>query len=78
MGSCPLLFPPVNTGNPPAARRRQFSPPPWGMAFLRRQTAAIPLTVGTASPLTDTAFSAILEIQSTAPPFRFLAAPERK
>ena len=29
-------------------------------------------------PLTDTAFSAILEIQSTAPPFRFLAAPERK
>ena len=34
--------------------------------------------VGTASPLTGTAFSAILEIQSTAPPFRFLAAPERK
>ena len=28
--------------------------------------------------LTGTAFSAILEIQSTAPPFRFLAAPERK
>ena len=33
---------------------------------------------GHGPPLTGTAFSAILEIQSTAPPFRFLAAPERK
>ena len=47
-------------------------------AFLRRQTAAILPLRGHGLPLTDTAFSAILEIQSTAPPFRFLAAPERK
>ena len=35
---CPLLFPPVNTGNPPAAGRRH-SPLPWER-HLRRQTAA--------------------------------------
>ena len=62
-----------------------FCPSPWA-----RRTP--PVNTGTSAarrrqfsprrgyglPLTDTAFSAILEIQSTAPPFRFLAAPERK
>ena len=39
--SCPLLFPPVNTGS----LRRQTAaifPPPWARRFLRRQTAASP------------------------------------
>ena len=53
-------------------------PPPW----IRRSSAArrrqFSPRRGHGLPLTDTAFSAILEIQSTAPPFRFLAAPERK
>ena len=41
MVSCPLLFPPVNTGS----LRRQTAaifPPPWARRFLRRQTAASP------------------------------------
>ena len=49
-----------------------------GHGLPRRRTAAILPRRGYGLPLTDTAFSAILEIQSTAPPFRFLAAPERK
>ena len=49
-----------------------------GHGLPRRRTAAILPRRGCGLPLTDTAFSAILEIQSTAPPFRFLAAPERK
>ena len=49
-----------------------------GHGLPRRRTAAILPRRGHGLPLTDTAFSVILEIQSTAPPFRFLAAPERK
>ena len=52
--------------------------PPWIRRFSaarRRQSSS---RRGHGLPLTDTAFSVILEIQSTAPPFRFLAAPERK
>ena len=52
--------------------------PAVGTAFLRRRTAAILPHREYGLPLTDTVFSAILEIQSTAPPFRFLAALERK
>ena len=55
MVSCPLLFPPVNTGPPaafggnfppavgtalPAAEGGNF-PPPWERRFLRRQKAAL-------------------------------------
>ena len=64
---CPLLPPPWTRPSPPWVRR--FS------AARRRQFSP---RRGYGLPLTDTAFSAILEIQSTAPPFRFLAAPERK
>ena len=64
---CPLLPPPWARPSPPWIRR--FS------AARRRQFSP---RRGYGLPLTDTAFSAILEIQSTAPPFRFLAAPERK
>ena len=64
---CPLLPPPWTRPSPPWVRR--FS------AARRRQFSP---RRGHGLPLTDTAFSAILEIQSTAPPFRFLAAPERK
>ena len=45
MVSCPLLFPPVNTGS----LRRQTAaifPPPWARRFLRRQTAALPAAFG--------------------------------
>ena len=63
---------------PPFAPAVDTAFPAVGTAFLRRQTAAILPRRGHGLPLTDTAFSAILEIQSTAPPFRFLAAPERK
>ena len=62
-----------------------FCPPPWARPsppWIRRFSAArrrqFSPRRGYGLPLTDTAFSAILEIQSTAPPFRFLAAPERK
>ena len=49
-----------------------------GHGLPRRRTAAILPHRECSLLLTGTAFSAILEIQSTAPPFRFLAAPERK
>ena len=45
MVSCPLLFPPVNTGISPAAEGGNF-PPPWVRRFLRRQTAALPAAEG--------------------------------
>ena len=63
---------------PPFAPAVDTAFPAVDTAFLRRQTAAILPRRGHGLPLTDTAFSAILEIQSTAPPFRFLAAPEGK
>ena len=44
MVSCPLLFPPVNTGSP-AAEGGNF-PPPWVRRFLRRQTAALSAAEG--------------------------------
>ena len=56
---CPLLFPPVNTGNPPAAGRRHFSPavgtalPAGEHRHLRRRAAAFPPAVGTAPPPPD-------------------------
>ena len=63
---------------PPFAPAVDTASPAVGTAFLRRRTAAILPRRGCSLLLTGTAFSAILEIQSTAPPFRFLAAPERK
>ena len=57
---CPLLFPPVNTGNPPAAGRRHFSPAvgtalPAGEHQLSRaaEGGQFPPAVGTASPPPD-------------------------
>ena len=52
--------------------------PPWIRRFSAARRRQFFPRRGHGLPLTDTAFSAILEIQSTAPPFRFLAAPERK
>ena len=63
----------------PFCPRRGYGLPRRGVRrFSAARRRQFPPAVGTASPLTGTAFSAILEIQSTAPPFRFLAAPERK
>ena len=75
----------------PSPRNPRFAARPKGVAVQRRvwgsqEGAREPYGAlapfcprhGYGLPLTDTAFSAILEIQSTAPPFRFLAAPERK
>ena len=64
---------------PPFAPRRGHRPsPPWIRRFSAARRRQFSPRRGYGLPLTDTAFSAILEIQSTAPPFRFLAAPERK
>ena len=89
--SGPYSVPKANRRPEPSPRNPRFAARPKGVAVQRRvwgsqEGAREPYGAlapfcprrGHGLPLTDTAFSAILEIQSTAPPFRFLAAPERK